>query len=116
MKRLILVLALLSSSCTTHPPNLTPLQTSQFKSDQYLTALSDFQDGVEVGFRAGWLSRKDTHTIAEVLAVAAVTIHASPDGARAAALSALDEIQSKVDMNKLSPYLSSVRLVVEGLK
>jgi len=111
-----LIACLLFTACAKTPPNLTPVQQSQFKSDRYLSALSDFQDGVEVGYITKWLSKGDTHIVAQILAVTAVTIHEYPEGARAAALAALDEITAKVDMKKFEPYVYSVRLIVENLK
>lgn len=116
IKRILLAFVIATSiSCAKEPPNLTPVVHAQFVSDRYLQALSDFQDGVEVGYHAGWLSQKDTYVVAQILGVTAVAIHASPDGARAIALAAITEIGTKVDMGKFSPYLNSVRLVVEGL-
>jgi hypothetical protein len=116
IKRLVLIIALIGSvSCAKAPPNLSPVANAQFQSDKYLMALSDFEDGVEVGYHAGWLSQKDTYLVAQILGVTGVSIHASPDGARAIALSALDEISKSVDMIKFAPYINSVRLVIEGL-
>lgn len=116
LRKLVLVLVLSAGlSCAKEPPNLTPQIHAQFISDRYLMALSDFEDGVEVGYRAGWLSQKDTYIVAQVLGVTGVAIHASPDGAKAIALAAITEIQGKVDLAKFSPYLNSVRLVIEGL-
>jgi hypothetical protein len=114
-KKFILIFAILASSCAKTPPNLDPVTNAQFQSDKYLMALSDFQDGVEVGYHATWLSQKDTYIVAQVLGVAGVAIHASPDGARAIALNALDQISKSVDLSRFSPYLNSVRLVIEGL-
>lgn len=116
LKRLIIGLMLIGSiSCAKTPPNLDAVHSAQFQSDKYLMALSDFEDGVEVGYHAGWLSQKDTYIVAEILGVAAVSIHASPDGARAIALVTLVKISQSVDLSKFSPYLNSVRLVIEGL-
>jgi hypothetical protein len=114
-KSILIVSIALTISCAKEPPNLTPVVHAQFVSDRYLSALSDFEDGVEVGYNAGWLSQKDTYTVAQILGVTGVAIHASPDGARAIALAAITEIQSKVDLAKFAPYLNSVRLVIEGL-
>jgi len=116
MKKLVLTIALFSLvGCAKEPPNLDPIHHAQFISDNYLMALSDFEDGVEVGYNAGWLSQKDTYLVAQVLGVAAVAIHASPEGARVIALNALDQISKSVDLTKFGPYLNSVRLVIEGL-
>lgn len=116
LKRLVLIIALAGSiGCAKTPPNLDAVHNAQFQSDKYLMALSDFEDGVEVGYHAGWLSQKDTYIVAEILGVAAVSIHASPDGARAIALATLVKISQSVDLSKFSPYLNSVRLVIEGL-
>lgn len=117
LRKTILVIALTISglSCAKQPPNLDAVHNAQFQSDKYLMALSDFEDGVEVGYHAGWLSQKDTYIVAEILGVAAVSIHASPDGARAIALATLVKISQSVDLSKFSPYLNSVRLVIEGL-
>lgn len=118
MRNLVLGIALLSCvNCAKEPPNLSPTAHAQFVSDKYIVALSDFQDGVEVGYRAGWLSKANTHIVAQVLAIAFVTIHESPNGAKASALKAIDEIKTKVgpELAKFAPYLDSLKKVVEAL-
>lgn len=117
MKSLLIITLLFSvnSGCAKEPPNLSPTAHSQFQSDRYIKALSDFQDGVEAAYQSGWLSRADTHKVAQILGVAFVTIHETPDGAKATALAAIQEITRSVDLTKFSPYINSVKSVIEGL-
>lgn len=122
MRQVILSICLLTFiACNKQPPNLTPAGLAIYKANQAITALSDFQDGVEVGYRAGWLSIKTTYIIAEGIGVALVAIHAEPFGAKKIALDTLADIERRISdtgpeaASKFLPYLDQVRLVLEGL-
>lgn len=125
MKRLLIGLCLSlavlgSADCGKKPVNLTPAGNAAFVGDQYITALSDFQDGVEAGYHAGWLSKQNTYLVAQGISVALVSIHAAPDGARSLALATIDDLTAKLsitsEFEKFGPYLTAARLVIGGLK
>ena len=122
MKRLLLVLLLLSPlelSCQKQPPNLTPLGAAEFKADQYIKALSDFQDAIYIAYKADKISKDNTHIITEIVGVAFKVIHDAPNGAQSVALTALTEIQSKLnttnDFDLIIEYITAARNVIKGL-
>jgi hypothetical protein len=124
MKKLILIVALtLSVACgAKEPPNVSPQVHAQYVGDQFIRALTDFQSGVEADFYSGYLSQENTHNVALVLQSTFISIHATPNGAKAIALAGLDDIISKIQTSKLPteltkflPYITAARSVIQGL-
>jgi hypothetical protein len=117
MRKFLLILVLLSA-CAKEPPNLSPITHSQFIADRYIKALDDLNNGLEIAFKAGKLSKENTQIAAQIIQVALITIHDSPNGAKSSALTAIANIRLKVsagELVKFTPYLDAARTVIEGL-
>lgn len=116
----ILVITLAGGACShKYATDVTAQGMAIDKSNQYIAALSDFQDGVSAAFYSGWLSGHVTVIVAMTLKDAVEVIHATPNGAKAAALAGLDSIASQLStdpqLQRFLPYLDSARSVVRSL-
>ena len=117
---LIIILLIISSCAGKEPANVSPEVHSKFVARQYIKALSDFQDVVEVAYKNGNISRENTRYVAQALRIAFNIIHEIPNGAKRAAIVALDTIAIQIgstgELSKFLPYISAARLVIEEIK
>jgi hypothetical protein len=100
-------------------PNVSPHGVAVLQSDKYVTALSDFQDGIWLAYHQDWLNKEFTNYVAITLESTFVAIYESPNGAKQAALAAIVNIRIRFsqhpEFQRLVPYLNSVQQVVEAL-
>ena len=82
--------------------------------------MNEFQLVIEAAYKNGNISRENTRYVAQAVRVALDTIHSTPSGARATALTALDSISRQIsntrELAKFLPYLTAARSVIEGIK
>ncbi len=126
MKRKIgtLILVVLTVSCRPMPPNLTPTDEAIFRANEMVVAIGTIGTAaIELNKLQRcnpapcrpMLSTDNTRIVVEISRATIDTINKVPEGWRAVAIRALENIESKLDAegwDRIAPYVSMARVII----
>jgi hypothetical protein len=120
-KTITIVAALIALiGCTHAPPTLSPTGAAAFQATRVVKALDVLQDFAIAAEAQNpkLLSTANTRKVIDVVAVSVRAIGAVPTGWKPTVLAALDQLQRDIlpaEWQRLLPYISLVRSVIEVL-
>ena len=126
-RMILLVAALVCLHCASAPPTLSPQAAIAYRANNVVVAIGAVQhaavalNGVQTCEPAPChpiLSDANTRIVVDASTTALTAIRSAPDGAKATAVTALEQIERQLDafgLQQLQPYVQAARAVVAGL-